>query len=174
MIGGIFEVGSSHPPITDWISAVATAVLGMTGLGVTIWQWRASGFRPRYQAWIDSSRMGIFFNIRNSGRAPGIILTVHLAKLEARQRFTPIEDGIEYAGFPGEAFQGFILPGLTLSRIIVEASQRIPDEAVIRVRAGNRKLDTVELKDATDRDIRFTGMRSLLPPGTAQGTDTSA
>jgi hypothetical protein len=146
----------------------------LTGLGVTIWQWRASGFRPRYQAWIDSSRMGIFFNIRNSGRAPGIILTVHLAKLEARKRFTPIEDGIEYAGFLGEAFQGFILPGLTLSRIIVEASQRIPDEAVIRVRAGNRKLDTVELRDAIDRDIRFTGMRSLLPPGTAQGTDTSA
>jgi len=116
MTDSILEVGSSAPPITDWISAVATAVLGLTGLGVTIWQWRASGFRPRYQAWIDSSRMGIFFNIQNSGRAPGIIPTVHVAKPEAQQRFTPMEDQIKYAGFRGESFQGFILPGQTLSR----------------------------------------------------------
>jgi hypothetical protein len=162
MTGNILGVGSSAPPITDWISAVATAVLGLTGLGVTLWQWRASGFRPRYQAWIDSSRTGIFFNIRNSGGAPGIILTVHVAKPAARQHFAPIEDGMKYAGFCGENFQGFILPGLTLSRIIIEASQRIPDKTVIRVRAGNKKLETVKLKDAPDRDIRFTGMTTLL------------
>jgi hypothetical protein len=118
--------------------------------------------------------MGIFFNIRNSGRAPGIILTVHVAKPGARQRFTPIEDEIKYAGFCEEKFQGFILPGQTLSRIIIEASLKIPDGAVIRIRAGNRKLQTVELKDAPDRDIRFTGMRTLLPPGTAQGSDIGA
>jgi hypothetical protein len=174
MIGGIFEASSSGPSITDWISAVATAVLGVTGLVVTIWQWRASGFRPGYQAWIDSSRMGIFFNIRNSGRAPGIILTVHLAKPETGQHFTSVEDGIKYAGFPGGVFEGFILPSLTLSRIIIEASQRIPDEAVIRVRAGNKKLETVRLKDAPDREIKFTGMRSLLPPGTVHDNDISA
>lgn len=71
-------------------------------------------------------------------------------------------------------FEGFILPGLTLSRVIIEASQRVPDEAVIRVRAGNRKLETVKLKDAPDRDIEITSMRSLLPPGTAHGNDVSA
>jgi hypothetical protein len=172
MICCISAAASSAPSITDWITAVATAVVGLIGVIIAIWQWLASGFRPRYQAWIDSSHMGIWFNIRNSGRAPGIILTVHVAKPQARQRFTPIEDGIKYAGFHEEIFQGFILPGLTASRIIIEASQRVPDETVIRVRAGNRKLKTVELKDAPDQDIKFTGIRSLLPPGTIQDNDT--
>jgi hypothetical protein len=173
MTDSILVVGPSAPPITDWISAVAAAVLGLTGLGVTIWQWRASGFRPRYQAWIDSRRTGIFFNIRNSGRAPGVILTVHVAKPDSRQHFTPVDDEIKYAGFHGGSFQGFILPGSMLSRIIIEASQKIPDDAVIRVRAGNRKLHTVKLKNARDPDINFTGMRALLPPGMEQDGDMS-
>ena len=173
MIDGISGFGSSAPSITDWISAVATVFLGLIGVGITIWQWRAGRFRPHYKAWMDSSRTGISFHIRNSGRAPGIILTVHLAKPQGRHRFTPIQDGIKYAGFRDEIFEGFILPGLTASRIIIEASQKVPDETVIRVRSGTWKLKTVKLKNAPDQDIKFTGLRSLLPPGTAQGNDTN-
>src|SRR5262249_42828463 len=67
---------------TAWISAIATTAIGVLGFVVTIWQWRASGFRPRLTAYVDAPRAAIEVDIENRGRGPGFVH--HVAVVDPR------------------------------------------------------------------------------------------
>jgi hypothetical protein len=64
---------AADPSITDWISAVSTAALGVLGFFITVWQWRRTGFSPRLRARIDAGRDAIELLVVNTGRAAGIV-----------------------------------------------------------------------------------------------------
>lgn len=156
------------PSITDWISALATASLGLLGLIFTFWQWRASGFRPHYEAKIDASRTGISLQVYNRGRALGIVLAVDVAEptnssLRRQKRSFLLEDNVKFANFNHEKFLAFELPALTAARIIIKTKQPLPRKGVLRIQAGTAHIKTVQLTEAEDRNVRFTGLPSLLP-----------
>jgi hypothetical protein len=158
----------STPSITDWISAIATAGLGFLGLIFTLWQWRASGFRPHYDAKIDASRTGISLQIYNRGRALGIILAINVAQplnrsLRRRKRKFLLEEDVKFADFDDEKFLAFELPALTAARIIIK-TKPLTSKYVLRVQAGTAHIKTVQLAEAEDRNVRFMGLPSLLPP----------
>ena len=47
----------------EWLTAGATIGLGLTGLGVSGWQFWAQGFRPKAVAWIEPARRRVMVSI---------------------------------------------------------------------------------------------------------------
>src|SRR5262249_27524811 len=79
---------------------------GVLGFVVTIWQWRASGFRPRLTAYVDAPRAAIEVDIENRGRGPGFVHHVAVVDprgLETKVRIEGYEKGFEATYLPGEA-----------------------------------------------------------------------
>lgn len=156
------------PSITDWISAIAAASLGFLGLIFTVWQWRASKFRPHYDAKVDAARTGISLQVYNRGRALGLILAINVAEplnwnlLRHKRKFL-LEEDAKFANFDDEKFLAFELPALTAARIIINTKSLSP-KCVLRVQAGTAHIKTVKLAEAEDRNVRFTGIPSLMPP----------
>ena len=85
------------PNITDWISAVSTAALGLLGAVFTYWQWRMTRFRPKPSSRIDAQREAIQLWIVNKGRASGIIDRVQILRPDQE-----IERKAQFEGFPGK------------------------------------------------------------------------
>jgi hypothetical protein len=157
---------------TDWITAISTAALGVLGFGFTIWQWRASGFRPQLSAVIDGRRQAIAVSLVNRGRAPGLIRDVAVVQLRA-------DGGSDVHRYPVEKFpDGFAptsLPGLAAMRLIVMVAAELPDEPVAR--ATHRFPDDIEVlvrwgagketyldPEPTAPGIGLYGLPSQLPP----------
>jgi hypothetical protein len=61
------------PTVTDWISAISTAALGVLGVVITVSQGRKSGFLPRLTSRIDAANEAIELRVANRGRAGGIV-----------------------------------------------------------------------------------------------------
>ena len=50
---------AAGPSVTDWISAVSAATIGILGSSITVWQWRRTRFRPQLTARVDARREAI-------------------------------------------------------------------------------------------------------------------
>jgi hypothetical protein len=150
-----------EPSITDWISALSTAALGVLGFFVTVWQWRRSGYRPRLSARIDGKREAIELMIVNSGRAGGIIDTIEVVRPDDEV----VEDAT-YEGFRDGAFRPLALPAMASMRIIVQApsDRSFPEGVQLLVGVGDGQPRNVPLKH-TAPNVGLFGLASILPPG---------
>jgi hypothetical protein len=152
---------AAGPSITDWISALSTAALGVLGFFITVWQWRRTGFSPRFTSRIDARREAIELLIVNTGRAAGIIDQVDVVGADKE-----IVDDAEYEGFANSTFRPLALPATATMRIIIQAPEGRPFARGIRllVGVGTSKPKIVTPADAAS-GIGIFGLTSVLPPG---------
>ena len=133
-------------------------VIGLLGIAITIWQWRASGFRPTVSAVVDKPGEAMEIRIVNKGRADGVI-----------ERVVPIDAGqlvledIRFEGYRDERFKPTYLPGLGSMRLILMApeSRSFADDDLVKIEWGfgssTLRPDPV--------DVALYGLPSVLPPG---------
>jgi hypothetical protein len=152
------------PNITDWISAVSTAALGLLGAIFTYWQWRMTRFRPKPSLRIDAQREAIELWIVNKGRASGIIDRVQILRPDQK-----IEDKAQFEGFPGNAFRPLSLPAMASVRIIIQAPPDATFDPGVQVLVG---LGQSEAEPITPTEMKpgvgLYGPKSVLPPGTSR------
>ena len=153
------------PSVTDWISAVSTAALGVLGTFVTVWQWHRSGFGPKLSSRIDAAREAIELQIVNKGRIGGIISQVEVVKSDPAGRDYVVIDDVTVEGFAGGAFQPVRLPAMTSMLLVILAPDGRPFSAGVRLAVGagasGRKMVTpVE----TPPGLGLSGLTSVLPP----------
>jgi hypothetical protein len=150
------------PTVTDWISAVSTATLGLLGAVITAWQWRMTKFSPRLSSRIDAQREAIELVIVNKGRASGIIDQVSILRPNR-----VIDADARFEGFPGDAFRPLALPAMASMRIIIQAPAQRTFEPGVRVLVGvgDARPEMVVPVDVT-QGLGLFGLRSVLPPGT--------
>jgi hypothetical protein len=155
---------SSSPSLTDWISAGSTAVLGVLGAFITVWQWRKTGFRPKLAARVDGRRQGIELRVVNVGRASGIIDMVAVL-----MRDNTIKDDVHFDGFQDGRFRPLEMQGLTSMRLIIESSRKapFPSNARLLVSVGTPRPLLIEPVVASP-DIGIAGLKSVLPRGAGQ------
>jgi hypothetical protein len=96
------------PKITEWISAISTATLGVLGLIFTAWQWRANGFRPRLSARIDAAHEAIELRIVNKGRAAGAVEEVLVTRPAGERQV--VDKDVRFEGFKDGKFKSINLP----------------------------------------------------------------
>ena len=147
--------------VTDWISAVSTAALGVIGAFITVWQWRRTGFDPQLTSRIDAGREAIELRIVNKGRAAGIIDQVDVV-----QPNNDILDA-EYEGFTDNAFRPLALPAMASMRIIIQApkGQPFPSGAGLLIGVGATEPKPVT-PTVMPAGAGLYGLKSVLPPGT--------
>jgi hypothetical protein len=152
---------ATDPSVTDWISAVSTAALGVLGLGITYYQWRKTAFIPRLTSRIDVPREGIELKIENKGRAAGIIDQVDVVRSDDE-----VVDA-EYEGFTNSVFRSVALPALASMRIIIKAPRGHPFDpnVCLLVGVGATKPEKV-IPVTTEKGVGIYGLTSVLPPGT--------
>ena len=135
----------ASPSVTDWISAVSTAALGILGFMITWWQWRKSGFSPQLTSRIDANREAIELLIINKGRASGIIDQVSVLlpspATKAEGKFDVFDEGAEFEGFTDNAFRPFALPAMASARIIIQAPENHAFDAGITVLSVSEGLN---------------------------------
>ena len=155
-------VTMAMPSITDWISAISTAALGVLGVFITIWQWTMTRFRPRLSSRIDVQREAIELLVVNKGRASGIIDRVQILRPDNR-----IENRAEFEGFPGDAYRPLSLPAMSSMRIIIQAPPSETFDIGVRVIIG---VGYAQPKIITPTEIKLGlyGLKSVLPPGTSR------
>lgn len=148
------------PSITDWISAVSTAALGILGFFITVWQWRMTGFSPQLTSRIDAHHEAIELLIVNKGRASGILDQVSIMRPDH-----VIEADAQFEGFTDSAFRPLALPAMASARIVIQAP---PDRAFdpgVKVLVGVGKAQPEQVTPA-EVELGIFGLRSVLPPGT--------
>jgi hypothetical protein len=152
---------SNPPTVTDWISAISTAALGVLGAFITVWQWTKTGFRPRITARIDSRSEAIELRVVNAGRAGGIVDQVEVLMPKG-----DIREDVRIEGFTDGRFRPLALPGLASMRLILESPQDAPFASGVRVlvnlgQARPKLVDPV----VTPPHVGLVGLKSVLPPG---------
>lgn len=155
---------SNAPKITEWISAISTATLGVVGLLFTRWQWKASGFRPTLSARIDARREAIELKIDNKGRAAGVVEGVYV--LQPKGNHMVIDEEAIFEGFTDEKFRPVLLPGFASMRLVIEAPEHhnFSEQAQLKVELGSVKDEPVPLE--VESKVSLFGLKSVLPPGT--------
>jgi hypothetical protein len=152
---------AADPSVTDWISSVSTAAIGMLGFLITGYQWRRSGFDPQLTSRIDVLRQGIELKIVNKGRASGIIDQIDVAGPN-----NEILDA-EYEGFNNKAFRSLALPAMASIRIIIQAPKDQPFESGARLLVGLGGTTHEEVTPVrAEEGVGIYGLTSVLPPGT--------
>lgn len=152
---------STGPSVTDWISAISTAALGVLGFGIAGYQWHRAGFNPHLTSRIDAKHEAIELRVENKGRAAGIIDQVDVVKPDNQ-----IVDA-EYEGFTSKAFRSLVLPAMASMRIIIEAPKGQPFAHGVRLLIGLGGTKPEEVTPvATEKGIGIYGLTSVLPPGT--------
>jgi hypothetical protein len=151
-----------EPSITDWISALSTASLGVLGFFVTVWQWRRTGYRPRLTARVDGKREAIELMIVNTGRAGGIIDVVEVLRPDGE-----VVEAVECEGFPQGAFRPLALPAMASMRIIIQSppDQSFPDGVRLAVGTGSGRPREIT-PTPTAPNVGLFGLTSVLPPST--------
>jgi hypothetical protein len=141
---------------TDWLGSVSAALIGTLGLGVTAWQWRASGFRPVIHAEIDPRGQAIRLQVRNKGRGSGVIDDVTVVEGEFA-----VKD-VRFEGFPDQAFDPLSIPAFTEIRIIIMAPDdgSFPLNDLVKVHWGGKS----KFVRPTPVKVGLWGLRSILPP----------
>ena len=66
--------------ITDWISAISTAVIGAATILFAIYQWVKTGFKPKVIVDLENSGERAIVKIINESRGPGTITIVEIVK----------------------------------------------------------------------------------------------
>lgn len=152
------------PNITDWISAISTAALGVLGAVITIWQWSMTRFRPKLSSRIDAQREAMELLIVNKGRASGIIDRVQILRPNKT-----VDDRARFESFPGNAYRPLSLPAMASMRIIIQAPPDATFDAGVQVMVG---VGYAEPKIITPTEITsglaLYGLKSVLPPGTSR------
>ncbi|GAA3263742.1 hypothetical protein [Nonomuraea helvata] len=150
------------PSITDWISAVGTAVIGLLGFFITGWQWRVAGFVPKMRVRVDHHREAIEIVIVNRGRAAGIVDQVDIIAPSGQ-----IIEGIEFEDFPDSRFKLLRLPALASMRIVLQTPENrtFPKDAYALIGIGKARPKRRRLKP-TPPHVGLFGLSSVLPPGT--------
>jgi hypothetical protein len=165
------EVAMVTPSVTDWISAVSTAALGILGFVITWWQWRKSGFSPQLTSRIDASREAIELLLVNKGRASGIIDQVSVLRpisaAKADGKFDVFDEDAKFEGFTDGVFRPFALPAMASARIVIQAPEKQAFDADITVLVGVGRPKPREIVPAKiPAGLGIFGLRSVLPPGT--------
>lgn len=152
---------ATAPSITDWISALSTAALGLTGFIFAAWQWRASGFRPHMTAQVDEQREAIELRIFNKGRGPGAVERILV--LRPTGTGEPEIENVDFEGFDEGEFEPLWLPGFASARIIIQAKpdQYIPNNAILKVFLWRDRGEEVRLDTA--QGVSLYGLKSFLP-----------
>jgi hypothetical protein len=152
------------PSITDWISAISTAALGVLGAIITIWQWTMTRFRPKLSSRIDAQREAIELWIINKGRASGIIDRVQIMRPDKR-----IERRAQFESFPGNEFRSLSLPAMASIRIIIQAPPDATFDAGIQILIGvGRAKPTIITPTEITSGLGLYGLKSVLPPGVSR------
>lgn len=161
----------ADPSVTDWISAIATAVIGAVAVFITLWQWHRSAFSPKITSRIDAKRQAIELRIVNKSRASGIIDQIsvqrpgHAAKND--DPFDIIIDDVRFEGFTDDTFRPFALPAMASARIIIQAPEDQTFAANVEVQVDVGKTKPVPtVPDEVAPGLGIFGLRSVLPPGT--------
>lgn len=159
-------MSTTSPSVTDWISAISTAVLGILGILVTGWQWTRTKFRPKPTARVDQQREAIELVIVNRGRATGIITNVDVVLPNG-----DLAEGFKFEGFPEGEFQPLALPAMASMSIILETAegQLVPHAAKMLVGTGKKRPKRVRLHNAPST-IGLSGLHSVLPPAGSSAT----
>jgi hypothetical protein len=147
---------TATPPssFAELLTAWSTLGIGVVGSGVTLWQFRKSGFRPKFSARIDAPREACELRIVNRGRATGII-----GQLLVRQANGEIVTDVEFEGFANGVFTSLALPGLGSMRILIQAPPGIalPKDIAMVVDFGAKKPQVVTPRNAQrDRAVWTT------------------
>jgi hypothetical protein len=154
----------ASPNITDWITAISTAGLGVLGVFITIWQWTMTRFRPKLSSRIDARREAIELWIVNKGRASGVIDRVQILRPDKK-----IEDRAQFESFPDGEYRSFSVPAMASVRIIIQAPAGVTFAAGVRVLVG---VGRAEPKIITPTEIApgigLYGLKSVLPPGVSR------
>jgi hypothetical protein len=152
------------PSITDWISAISTAALGVLGAIITIWQWTMTRFRPKLSSRIDSQREAIELWIVNKGRASGIIDRVQILQSDKR-----IERRARFESFPGNEYRSLSLPAMASIRIVIQAPPGATFDAGIQVLVGVGRTEPKIITPAeVTSGLGLYGLKSVLPPGVSR------
>jgi hypothetical protein len=144
--------------VTDWMTAISTTVIGVLGVLLTVMQWRGSGFRPRFAAFLDAPREAIEVDIENHGRGSGV---VHQVRVVDRDGF--VVEAVTVKGFEDGRFEPTYLPAMGAMRLIVLAPKprKFTMDHRVMIDLGRREkelgLEPVE--------VSFYSLRSVLPPG---------
>jgi hypothetical protein len=153
----------TDPSVTDWISAVSTAALGVLGTFITVWQWRLTKFRPKLSSRIDARREAVELVIVNKGRASGIIDQVDVLGSD-----DSIETDVSYEGFSDGSFRPVPLPALSSMRIVIQAPAGRTLSSGVQLLVGIGKArPKVIVPVRGPASVGLFGLRSVLPPGTA-------
>jgi hypothetical protein len=152
------------PSITDWISAVSTAGLGILGSFVTIWQWRRTGFSPKIRPRIDKLRQAIEVQIVNTGRAGGIVNQIDIVNPGQKRKEYDVVDEVAFKGFPEEAFRPVALPAMASMLVVIRAPTSHPFAADVRVLVDVGTTHPKIVAPANS-DLGLAGLASVLPPG---------
>jgi hypothetical protein len=152
---------SGSPSITEWISAISTAGLGLLGAVFGAWQWMMSKFRPKLSARIDASKDAVELVIVNKGRASGIISQVDIQRPDG----SLVED-VDFEGLPGQRFVPMSLPAMASTRLILMAPEGtvFPPDCNLIVDVGKKQPDELTPKQE-ETSMGIVGLRSVLPPG---------
>jgi hypothetical protein len=119
---------ANSPTVTDWISAISTATLGILGAFITIWRWNKTGFRPKLRARIDSRGEAIELRVVNAGRAAGTVDWVRIVMPNDE-----IQEDAHFEGFRDGQFRPLPLQGLASIRLIIESPQHAPFDSSARI-----------------------------------------
>jgi hypothetical protein len=161
------QVANGRPSVTDWISAVSTAALGILGSFVTIWQWSRTGFGPKIKPRIDQRRQAIEVQIINTGRAGGIINQIDIVTPGQKRKEYDVVDEVAFKGFPEEVFRPVALSAMTSMLIVIRAPAGHPFAADVRVLVdvGAKRPEIVT---PASTDLGLASLASVLPPGTSR------
>lgn len=152
------------PNITDWISAISTAALGVIGAIITIWQWMMTRFRPKFSSRIDAQREAIELWIVNKGRASGIIDRVQILLPDKK-----IERRAQFEGFPGNEYRPLSLPAMASIRIIIQAPPDATFDPGVQVLVGVGQAEPEPITPTKmTSELGLYGLKSVLPPGTSR------
>jgi hypothetical protein len=157
------------PSITDWISAVSTAALGVLGSFVTVWQWRRTGFSPKISGRIEKKgRRAIEVQIVNIGRAGGNINQIDIVTPGQKRKEYNVVDNVRFKGFPDETFQPIALPAMASMLIIIRAPAGYPFAPNVRIAVdvGAPRPKISRRRRFRSTDLGLVGLPMVLPPGT--------
>jgi hypothetical protein len=152
------------PTITDWISAISTATLGVLGAVFGVWQWIMAKFRPKPSARIDARREAIELWIINKGRATGVI-----DQIEILLPNEIVEDRARFESFPGNNYRPLSLPAMSSMRIIIQAPPGTTFDAgtQVSIGMGRTKPKAITPTEITS-GLAIYGLKSVLPPGVSR------
>lgn len=136
------------------------AVIGVVGSACTVFQWRASGFRPKIDALLSITGDSLRLEIDHRGRGSGLIH--HVAVVD--------EQGLDvktlFRGFRDSAYVPTTVPAFARMELTLEPPEGAEYTVVHRVLvAWSRHKRVLKVLPV---DVSFYGLQPFLPTGDAR------